>query len=199
LYSTVGSNYPTTPTGMGDAQVLLAPPPGDQYPLLVYSESIWSSSQNRGSCQPPGLLWAFRGSPPGMRAYGAGTASPGLQPPVLGMRDLSGPPIRFHLSDSAPGAFAVLMLGWSDQSIGGVPLPLSLSPWGLPGISLLTSTQTACFVPAGTSGIASGYARLDATLPIAATGIPLYAQWLWVDPANPSRHGSTAGHRLLVR
>jgi hypothetical protein len=49
----------------------------------------------------------------------------------------------------------------------------------------------------------AGYAAFDIALPpgrvIDYTGTPLYAQWLWFDPANLSNHGSTAGQRFRLQ
>src|SRR5262249_18955905 len=80
----------TDPSGSEMGEVaLLAPPPGEQYPILVYSEPTWIGPPPHGS-GIPGVLWAVRGSPPGVRAFGAGDASANLAVPRIGMRDLTG-------------------------------------------------------------------------------------------------------------
>src|SRR5439155_10636292 len=115
---------------LGDGVTMLAPPPGEQYPILVYSENSWIRTGSAVQ-QPQGLLWAVRGSPPGVRAFGTGDASANLALPRLGMRDLPGPLTRFSLSSTPPGALAALCFGWSNQTIGGVPLPMPLDSIGL--------------------------------------------------------------------
>jgi hypothetical protein len=111
-----------------------------------------------------------------------------------------GDPARFTLSGAPPGAMGLLAFGISSHTIGGVPLPLSLAPLGLPGITLLTSTNATRFAATGTNGIAGGYAQVDLGVTFAAAaGIPLLAQWLWLDPADVTRHGSTGAHRFVLQ
>ncbi len=182
-----------------DNGMFLAAPPGEQYPLIVYSEPDWNPP-NGTSVVTPGLLWAVRGSPPTVRAFGQGTAIGRRRlPPRLGMYDLPGPQVRFTLSQAPPSVPALLLLGCSDQTIAGRPLPLGLGPFGLPGISLLTSSEVALLAVTGSNGAAAGYARLDLRLTLTATGTPLFAQWCWLDPANLRQQGSTAAHRMLAR
>jgi hypothetical protein len=33
----------------------------------------------------------------------------------------------------------------------------------------------------------------------AAAGVPLLAQWLWLDPLDVTRHGSTDAHRFVLQ
>jgi hypothetical protein len=204
LYMFRDSRWPGF-SGLGAGIALMPPPPGERYPLLVYSESAWfDPATNPGTNNiNPGLIWTYRGNPPGVRAYGQPDAAAGLPLPRSGMRDLPGPGVRLTLSDAAPGAAALLVYGVSDTSISGQALPMPLDPFGLPGLTLLCSSDAATFALAGTTGMASGYAAADLAMPpgrsLATTGTPLFAQWLWVDPGDASRHGSTAGQRFLVR
>lgn len=197
LYSFASSAISSS--NIGDAVAMLGPPPGEQYPLLVYSEHSWQSQTNWGACQMPGRLWALRGSPPTVRAFGAASAAAGQRLSRMGMRDLPGPDARFTLSGAAPGSMGVLMLGWSDQAIGSQPLPLQLGGFGLPGITLWTSTEAVIYVPAGANGVGAGFAQHPVRVPFQPGGVPVFAQWLWLDPADPLRHGATSGHRFLVR
>ena len=189
------SSWPLGGTCTGEHTVL-APPPGEQYPLIVYSESCWSPLS--GGTTQYSQMFALRGSPPGVRAFGAGDASGSLPFPRMGMRKLAGGLMRFSLSSTLPGALAVLALGISDQTIGGQNLPLPLDPFGLPGITLLTSSDALLFALTGSAAPNAGYEGLDLRIPLAAAGTPLVGQWLWLDPTDPTRHGSTAGHRFFV-
>jgi hypothetical protein len=117
----------------------------------------------------------------------------------MGMRDLVGVPTRFTISAAGPGAVAFLVLGLSNLNFAGGRLPHSLAPVGFPGVLLQASPDVCLFTLAGAAGIQSGYARIDVPMHFSATGTPVYAQWLWFDPSNPSLHGSTLGHSFRVR
>jgi hypothetical protein len=192
--------------GIGIGQAILAPPPGEQYPLVVYSEREWSHPQLNPVGQNnimPGLLWAFRGNPDGVRAYGAPDTSVGLAPARSGMRDLPGQAVRWTLSGAPPGQLALLLVGNSDTIAGGTPLPASLDVFGMPGVTMLTSADGIVNMTTGITGIASGYAEADLLLPpgqaLSLTGTSLYSQWVWLDPADLSQGGSTAGQRFRVQ
>jgi len=192
----------------GEVLAMLAPPPGEQYPVLVFSERCWGSVTNpcssNGIC--PGVVFAYRGCPKGVRRYGMADASPNQPLARTGMRSPTAsatPTVRFTMSDAPPGALSMLTLGSSDASMGGAALPLGLDPFGLPGITLWTSADARLLTIAGTTGVDAGYAAFDIVLPpghlIDYTGTPLYAQWLWFDPANFANHGSTAGQRFRLQ
>ena len=121
----------------GEVLAMLAPPPGEQYPVLVFSERCWGSVTN--PCQTnaicPGVVFAYRGCPKGVRRYGMADASPNQPLARTGMRSPTAaatPTVRFTMSDAPPGALALLTLGSSDASVGGVALPLGLDPFGRP-------------------------------------------------------------------
>jgi hypothetical protein len=191
--------------GSGSSLAMLAPPPGERYPVLVFAESEWWGPTNQPGANGinPGVLYAYRGCPRGVRAYGQPDASPGQDLPRSGMRNPTTQLVRFTLSDAAPSALAVWMLGTSDLTIRGSPLPIPLDPLGFPGITLLTSTEVMVASLTGASGMAAGYANYDVALPpgrvLDTTGTSLFAQWLWLDPNDLRHHGSTAGQRFRVR
>jgi len=202
------STVPLSYSCSGEVLAMLAPPPGEQYPLFVYSERCWGSATNpcsfNGIC--PGVVFAYRGCPRGARRFGTADASPNQPLARTGMRSPTAattPTVRFTMSDAPPGVAAMLTLGSSNASIGGVALPLALDPFGLPGITLWTSADARLLTIAGTTGMDAGYAAFDIALPpghiIDYTGTPLYAQWLWFDPTNLGNHGSTAGQRFRLQ
>lgn len=193
-----------TVTGIGWGQVLLAPPPGERYPLIVYSEREWQSGTNPATNNIfPGLLWCYRGSPDGVRAYGTSDASPGLDLPRSGVRDVTGPGVRFTLSSAPPSMPALLLLGASATSYGSLPLPAPLDALGMPGFTLLTAADAVGFAWTGSGGMANGYAALEPNVPtgmnLSMTGVSLFAQWLWFDPFDLSVGGSTAGQRFRLQ
>jgi hypothetical protein len=98
---------------------------------------------------------------------------------------------------------ALLLVGNSDTIAGGTPLPASLDVFGMPGVTMLTSADGIVNMTTGITGIASGYAEADLLLPpgqaLSLTGTSLYSQWVWLDPADLSQGGSTAGQRFRVQ
>lgn len=191
--------------GIGMAQVLLAPPPGEQYPLFVYSEREWLNNTTNPPINNliPGLLWCYRGSPDGVRGYGAADASAGMPLPRSGVRDVDGPGVRFTLSSAPPSMPALLLLGTSSTTYGGVPLPAPLDALGMPGMTLLTAADVVGFAWTGATGMQRGYAALEPNVPpgmgLHANGTALFAQWLWFDPFDLSQGGSTRGQRFRVQ
>ena len=107
---------------------------------------------------------------------------------------------RFTLAGARASVPAVLALGVSDQAIGGFQLPLWLGPVGLPGFVLQTSSDVICATMTGQGYLRDGYARVTVpgSLVLAAQSRPLYAQWLWLDPAS-GVHGSTAAQVFHLR
>jgi hypothetical protein len=64
---------------------------------------------------------------------------------------------------------------------------------------LLASADATLLTFTGTLGLDRGYAKLDLPLRFTPTGLRVFAQWLWLDPANPALHGSTDGHEFRVQ
>lgn len=193
-----GDGWPLSPCPTGGMRtIVLRPPPGEYYPVVVVTEDIWAPTGYQGSFLP-GLVRAFRTSAPTVATFGRALASSG-RTPRMGMRDLGGSGIRLSLSDARSGASALLVLGFSNQAFGGTLLPASLAPLGLPGMLLLVSPDAMLATIVGTSGLDRGCAQIDVPLQMNPAGIPLFAQWAWLDPANASAHGSSVGHAFRVR
>jgi hypothetical protein len=202
------SRYPSYSCS-GEFSAMLAPPPGEQYPLLVYTEGCWSNSTTNpcgANSICPGAVFCVRGGPPGVRAYGIPDRTPGAPTAKSGMRARKVgtiPRIRFTMSNAAPGALAILSVGTSNTIALGAVLPFGLDPLGLPGMTLWASPDAQVLRVAGTSGVAAGYAEFElplaTTQSLSTTGNPFFAQWLWVDPTNFANHGSTAGQRFRVQ
>ncbi|MCA8965672.1 MAG: hypothetical protein KDC48_12380 [Planctomycetes bacterium] len=192
------STWPMAGATCMGAATLLAPPPHELYPVVVYAEDCWNSVPNNYGNPDPGLLWAYRTSPPTATTFGRSTSStPDLA--RMGMRDLSGTSARFTLSAVPPNAIAFLALGFSSQSFLGTPLPAPLAPFGFAGMTLRTSLDAYVFAVTGNQGTSSGYAQIDLPLHLAPTGITVFAQWHWIDPANLHENGSSIGHAFVAR
>lgn len=199
LYSIRNSRLPGR-SGIGSAHILLAPPPGERYPLHVFSEHEWSSPANPGL---PGLLWAVRGSPVGVRGYGDPRASHDAFVARIGMRLVPPGTLRTTISSAPASTAAIRVLGVSDTGYAGAALPLSLAGFGLPHMQLLCSADACAFALTGRRNRDRGYASSDLRLPagmqLGATGTALFCQWLWLDLADLTRHGSTAAQRFHLR
>jgi hypothetical protein len=202
LWTYPGSMLPSS-SGVGLHQTMIAPPPGETYPIMIYSERQWWSIPNPGTVMLPGLLWAYRGSPRGVRTFGQPDVVAGFGTPRIGMRVVPGTAVRLTLSNAPPTMPALLLLGLSDTAHGALPLPAPLDPFGLPGMTLLTSVEALASSWTGGTGMANGFTSIDFDLPpghsLGSTGLQLFAQWLWFDPSNLAVGGSTAGQRFFVQ
>lgn len=208
LWTFPGSLLPSN-SWIGYQQVLIAPPPGEKYPVHIFSEHLWQNQTTWPFNVPgangifPGLLRAYRGCPKGVSTYGQADASPGQRRPRMGMRDLPGQPVRWTLSDAPADTPSMLLLGLSDTSYGSLALPAPLDPFGMSGFTLLTSAQAIVPCITGSTGAAAGYAQVDLALPpnrvLGTTGLPVFAQWLWFDASNLAVGGSTVAHRFFIQ
>lgn len=201
LWTFPGSLLPSA-SGIGLFQTILAPPPGETYPIMVYAESEWRSQQNPSGIIVPGRISAYRGAPPGVQTYGQPDASSGAPLPRIGTRSLPSA-VRFSLSSAPPTSPSLLVLGLSDASYGSLLLPAPLDSFGMPGLTLQTSVEAVGASWTGAGGMAEGFTSLGLSLPpghaLGTTGLPLFAQWLWFDPANLANGGSTAGQRFFLQ
>jgi len=80
------------------------------------------------------------------------------------------------------GSAGIVLLGISSSSFAGIPLPLSLTPFGIAGCSLYTD-----LVVTGTALVSGGAASLPLPIPAspALAGARLTSQWLLLDSAAP--------------
>jgi hypothetical protein len=84
------------------------------------------------------------------------------------------------LAQARPLATAVLLLGTSNTSWSGLPLPLGLGAYGAPGCELLTSVNLTSIK----SVKADGTAKSTYTIPLSLglLGVHFYNQWVVLDP-----------------
>jgi hypothetical protein len=212
-YSAIGSGSTAIyfnavgPTGVGPQQSLVAVP-GESYP--------WLNAMRHGGaalghalvyvCGDPNSGAALRShvatsGQAGFAPYGGGCAgTSGKAPRILasGVPSLGNAAFAVQLADGPASSAAVLHLGISRASYGGILLPLDLSLIGMSGCTLFTSIQG--YFGAGTS--ITGSASLG--LPIPATpflgGSEAFLQWICVDPgANPASLTASGGGHVLLR
>ena len=110
-------------------------------------------------------------------------------------------PARITLARAHPGAAAWLNVGLPSQTtIAGVPLPIDLSSYGLPGCWLQVAPIASVFLMLGTSGVDRGYGFVDVPhgFAPAATGTRIAAQWLWLDPVTLG-YGASEVHELWLQ
>jgi hypothetical protein len=131
--------------------------------------------------------WKFRmwSGPAGhVEVYGAGCAgSAGTPRLAWSGLPMAGGSFDVRLDRAPAGTVAALILGESDTTWSGLPLPLSLAPFGAGSCSLLASLATTL----GTSVDPAGAAGMPIVVPAnpALAGFPFFCQWFCLDlPAN---------------
>jgi len=101
---------------------------------------LWGGSSTIGHYNE---LWAFRSATPArLQPFGQGCAG-AIPAPTLAPADLRRPWLGDIYAIAVQGlpssGIVVLVTGLSDQTFGGLPLPLSLAPLGMPGCDALVS------------------------------------------------------------
>lgn len=137
-----------------------------------------------------------------MGAYGTGCPGSGGRVPALeapgGGPWLGNAGFRLGVREGLGGAAGLCLLGASDRSWGGAPLPLPLGPLGGGSCALLA--EGLLILPAVLSGpgAGSGAAALPVPVDPALAGAALFHQWLLFDPGAPSALGlaATPGGRV---
>ena len=130
------------------------------------------------------LAVSFLGIPAGSSAYGTGcTGALGVPTNLTaGGAPTSGGNAAFalHLADALPNAACLGVLGLSNTVWGGVPLPLGLGPFGIPGCHLLVSPDAVLALATNAAG--RSVLRLPVPPVPALAGTSIYVQWYVVDP-----------------
>ncbi len=97
----------------------------------------------------------------------------------------SNDPLELILFGAKAQTAAVVALGASNTSFGGLKLPYSLAPIGLQGCSLLASMEN--LIPVATNAIGSAEVAFKVPADPTLRGARFYSQWFAVDPAvNPT-------------
>ena len=147
---------------------VLPPQPEDPFPR-------WAAHGNYGAQT---RHYMFSGAPIGVDRTGAGSAGTLARMPVLGLRALLPTGFRVTLSGAEPGAFAILVLGFTQPTLPYYDLSLL----GFTGSYLYPQPDVLGFFQAGTTWPNAGYVSHDvartfvnATTPGAITA---YLQWI---------------------
>ncbi len=117
--------------------------------------------------------------------FGLGCGSPALTlSPVVNARPIINTTARASLTN-IPSVYAVVMLGWSNTSVGPFPLPLSLAPWGMLGCDMLQSADASHLLTPTGAGTATYSERLPNW--VGLIGLHIYLQgWAHAPGANPA-------------
>lgn len=120
-------------------------------------------------------------------AFGAGCGSPVLSmAPVASGRPRLGQTGRTTITN-APTALTALAMGWSDVDAGGMPLPLSLTPFGITGCDQLQSSEVLGLPTTAQAGTTRAFALALPNAP-ALLGVVVHLQaYAFAPAANPAQ------------
>jgi hypothetical protein len=135
-----------------------------------------------------------------VKAYGQGCGSADIDIDEINSTDnyLPGTSILLELFNAPTNTLAAAIAGFSPAVYSGIPLPLDLSPIGMPGCYMLTSLEALIPQPTDAAGAA------NVTVPIPnVSGLDngnVYFQWVYADPAitAPLQLGVTNGYMLKI-
>jgi hypothetical protein len=120
----------------------------------------------------------FSGAPQGVTRTGLGSSGTLANMPMLGLRELLPSGFRVTLSGAEPGAFAILVIGFTQPS----PPYFDLSLLGFPGSFLYPQPDVLGCFQAGVSWPQVGYAKYefpqDLVTPSTPGAVPAYLQWV---------------------
>jgi hypothetical protein len=160
----------------------------DGFPDLVFRGS--------GPTATTAVISIVSGAPPGVSLLGTACADQtGRQPRIgVGVGARLGSTMTVNLSNANPALLsATLALGFSATVWGGTPLPLDLTPFGLPGCNWQVAPDAVLTLPTvGVNGTRH-HATYELAVPQQSSllGLDLFAQWLVVEPSAYGLTGST--------
>ena len=161
---------------IGEAIAMAPPPAGERSALVLtaWERYFWPDGfEGNRIC-----LHRFH---PGHVSWRGDACSGSLSRiPEIGLGERDQRTIRIHLHGAVAKTHAVLLLGLSGTSFGGIPLPQPLDGVGLKGCELLNSVELPCIVAVDSQGHASAelpWALFRSSLQ--GSGASLFAQW-WV-------------------
>ena len=142
--------------------------------------------------------YMFSGAPPGVERTGMGSAGTLARMPILGIRALQPTGFRVTLSDAEPGAFAILVLGFTQPT-----LPyFDLSLLGFTGSFLYPQPDAVGFFQAGTTWPNAGYAYHNFSRHLVNVGFPnsfaVWFQWIVFGSAGTWPGGVSEAMRAQV-
>lgn len=142
------------------------------------------------------VLHLVSGAPPGVTRFGSGCVDQTGHEPVIGVGVGArlGKDLTINLSNANPQLLAaVLGLGYSNTSWGGVPLPFGLAAFGMPGCTWHVAGDVTLTLPTVGQNGTRHHATHTITVPqqSALLGLDAYAQWLVLEAGVTGLAGST--------
>ncbi|MFY9345726.1 MAG: VCBS repeat-containing protein [Planctomycetota bacterium] len=168
--------------------------PGSPYPAVAWMDQGFVPGVGSGRTR------AFLGTRAGQGPVTGTPCSSLGASPLIGVRETT-TGARITIAKGPPGALAWLGISLGNPTtFAGVPLPMPLDPFGLPGCFLHVSPDIIYVGVLGTAGIDRGYAAVDLSLHCAAAGLGTVfsAQWLAFDPATLA-YATTSKHQLRLQ
>lgn len=142
--------------------------------------------------------YLFSGAPQGVERSGAGSRGTLATMPILGLRELQPSGFRVTLSGAEPGAFAILVLGFSQPT----PPYFDLGLLGFTNSHLYPQPDVLGFFQAGSSWPEAGYVKHDFTRSLVAANTPgaitAYLQWVVFGSVGTWPGGVSEAMRLHV-
>ncbi|MGH7150644.1 MAG: FG-GAP repeat domain-containing protein, partial [Planctomycetota bacterium] len=167
----------SVPAGFAQSAAPAGDVNGDGFPDVVIG-SVGAGNQ--------GTVFVYSGAPVGVAPFGMGCSGSSGTPPRIGATGAPaiGATFSLHVSSASGGTVAALLIGASNTTWYGIPLPLDLSFLGLPACSLLVSPDFAVFAPTIGVGPTAGHATVGGVIPgnAALLGQSVFAQWFVVEP-----------------
>ena len=185
-------------------QVLYEPPQGpswstggagdvnaDGFPDFIEG---WPQYSPTPSTPYLGRAFVYSGAPPGVTSSGQGCPGTSGVTPRIGATGTPalGSSFAINLSKAPVATPAALLLGFSNTTWWGIPLPLNLAPFGMPACDLRVSPDLLFF--ATTAGNLPDRAYVTMTFGIPSipslAGMTVHAQWYVLDSAPALFPGS---------
>ena len=180
LLHTQPQSFPPSSAGYyGLGMANLGVQPGSPYPVFALVDFTVTGY---------GRIEVWRCNPAGVSITGSGCSSAGLAP-TIGVRRVetpTGDESRIVLGSAPPTSFAwCAVADAAANTFAGLNLPLALDPYGFTGCTLLVPADVNAVRFTGSTGFDRGYAEVNLSFPLVATGgLHFAAQWLVLDPAT---------------
>ncbi|HET6204542.1 MAG TPA: VCBS repeat-containing protein [Planctomycetota bacterium] len=189
--------YTATGGATGDAFGRFLAGAGDANGDGVGDFAVGAHSADPGGVAEAGEveLLSVVGIPPGSSLFGSGCpGSSGAVPRIAtagGTPSASSgnPDFALVLSNARPSSFALLIIGVSNSTWLGLPLPLDLSAFGVPGCFLRVAIDIPLLLATTADGLT--FQSVPIAVNPALVGVTIYAQWYVVDPGPAPVPGAT--------
>lgn len=175
-----GATWSTSNDGPADVSV-------DEVVFLNNSTTLLAATHGRG-------LWTIAIREPIVAQVGPGCAGTFGTPLLTASAPELGKPVALRCANLRPGQQGLFALGVSSTNYQGLPLPLDLTPLGMPGCFARTSAESL-LIGTNTNGV------LDTTIPMPTTpatlGFQFFVQAFSQDPLI-NAFGAAASNALAL-